>query len=100
MTTENIISQPPGDAYADATSAIRDAAEDLGPFLAHWAMHDDTRGCPAERRAANAAMDAIDTALRELHKLRERLVSDIRASDDATGARVDALLAGQKPARP
>lgn len=93
MTMETSI---PGDVYADAASAVRDAAEDLGPFLAHWAAHDDTRPCPAERQAANAAMDAIDRALRELHQLRERLVGDIRASDDATDARVDALLAARK----
>jgi hypothetical protein len=37
-------------------------------------------------------MDAIDAMLSELHALRSRLVSEIRASDDATATRVDALL--------
>lgn len=88
--------QLPGSAYADEAAAIRDAAEDIGPFLAWWAMHDDTRACPAERQAANNAMDAIDRALAGLHRLRDRLVSDIRASDDASAARVDAMLAARK----
>ena len=45
------------------------------------------------RRAANDAMDAVDRALAELHALRSRLLSEVRASDDQAAARVDALLA-------
>ena len=45
------------------------------------------------RRAANTAMDAIDGMLAELHKMRSRLVGEIRDSDDARAARVDAMLA-------
>lgn len=91
--------QAPGAAYASESTAIRDAADDIGTCLALWAMHDDSRPCPDERRAANEAMDAIDRALRELHALRARLVSDIRRSDDAHAARVDAYLAARGAAQ-
>ncbi len=64
----------------------------LGVALAQWMARDDTKAEPAIRQAANTAMDAIDAMLRELHTLRSCLVSEIRASDDATAARVDALL--------
>ena len=40
-------------------------------------------------------MDAIDAMLAELHALRSRLTGEMRASDDATAARVDALLAAR-----
>ena len=36
-------------------------------------------------------MDALDAALRELHEVRQWLISEIRAAD-ATAARADALL--------
>ena len=64
----------------------------LGVALAQWTARDDTKPEPEVRRAANTAMDAIDTMLGQLHALRARLVSEIRASDDATAARVDAML--------
>ena len=61
--------------------------------LAQWAARDDTRPEPEVRQAANTAMDAVDAMLAELHQLRARLVSEIRASDEAAAARADALLA-------
>ena len=64
----------------------------LGLALAQWMARDDSKAQPAIRQAANTAMDEIDTMLSELHALRSRLVSEIRASDDATATRVDALL--------
>jgi hypothetical protein len=44
------------------------------------------------RRCAGDAVGANDSALRELHRIRARLVSEIRRADDATAARADALL--------
>jgi hypothetical protein len=44
-------------------------------------------------------MDAIDAMIRELYQMRSRLVSKIRVSDDANGARVDAMLAAAKAGR-
>jgi hypothetical protein len=38
-------------------------------------------------------MDAIDDMLADLHAARPALVGEIRASDDATNARIDAMLA-------
>jgi hypothetical protein len=65
----------------------------LAVALARWAARDDGEADPAARQAANTAMDAVDAMLRELHELRARLVSEIRASDDAAAARADQLLA-------
>jgi hypothetical protein len=65
----------------------------LGFALAQWAARDDTKADPQARRAANTAMDETDAMLAALHALRARLVSEIRDADDATAARVDALLA-------
>ena len=95
MTTTDT-TQLPGSAYADESAAIHDAADDIATYLALWAMRDDSKADPDARRCANSAMAAIDRALAELCALRSRLVSDIRASDDATAARVDALLDGRR----
>ena len=65
----------------------------LGVALAEWAARSEDRPDADARRAANRAMDAIDAALAGLYELRARLVTEIRASDDATAARVDDLLA-------
>lgn len=73
--------------------------EALQAALALWDARDDTRPQPAIRRAANDAMDEIDAMLRELHELRARLVTEIRASDDAAAARADALLARPLPGK-
>ena len=45
---------------------------------------------PAARRSA---VNAVDAMLQALHAIRARLISEIRASDDASAARADALLA-------
>jgi hypothetical protein len=87
----------PGDsAYDEPLSAFAHHAEDLPVFVLLWETRDDMRACPEARRAANDAIDAIDGALAELHKVRQLLITEIRASDDATAARVDAMLAGAR----
>jgi hypothetical protein len=65
----------------------------LESALHWWAARDDAKPQPEARRAANTAMGEIDAMLAELHAVRARLVAEIRASDDASGARVDAMLA-------
>ncbi len=80
------------DAYDPPLSALRGHVDDLGAWLAIWSARDDGRPDAHARRCANDAMDAIDAALRELHAVRQRLTDEIRASDDATAARADALL--------
>jgi hypothetical protein len=61
--------------------------------LAIWEARDDTKADAHARRTASGAVDAIDTMLRALHAIRGRLITEIRAGDDATAVRVDKLLA-------
>lgn len=79
----------PYDAYArlEAPAAV------LGYALAKWETRDDTKPQPEVRQAANTAMNAIDGMLGDLHAMRSRLIGEIRQADDATAARVDAMLA-------
>jgi hypothetical protein len=84
----------PGDrGYDDALSSIRNGAEDLAVALAIWEARDDPRADAHARRAASGAVDAIDAILRVLHAIRGRLITETRASDDATAVRVEKLLA-------
>jgi hypothetical protein len=78
------------DPYGAPLSAIRNRVEDLAAALAVWSSR--TEPDAHARRCANDAMDAVDAALADLHRIRQRLFSEIRASDDATAARADALL--------
>jgi hypothetical protein len=80
------------DVYDAALRAICSHVEDLAVWLAIWSARDDTRPDAHARRCANDAMDAIDAMLQDLHAVRARLVSEIRASDDASAARADKLL--------
>ena len=82
-------------AILDFTGRLGDEGHNgvLAVALAQWTARDDTRPQPEVRRAASTAVDAVDLMLRELHQLRARLMAEIRASDDATAARVDAPLA-------
>jgi hypothetical protein len=71
-------------------------AEELCSVLEIWARRDDSKAQPEVRQAANDAVDAIDGMLRALHEARAALVAEIRQSDDATAARVDAMLARRR----
>lgn len=91
-------SAPPPEGAA--SGGLRDVARRLdgmtgvlGIAVAQWAVRDETKPQPEIRRAANTAMAAIDDMLTVLHRTRSQLVSEIRAADDATAARVDAVLA-------
>jgi len=79
----------PYDVYA----RLEDPMGVLAFALGQWEDRDDSKAQPEVRRAANTAMDEIDVMLRELHAMRSRLTSEIRASDDASAARADAMLA-------
>jgi hypothetical protein len=76
----------------DPIGKIRDHVEDLSVALAHWSERDDTKAQPAVRRAATTAVESIDAVLVKLYRLRSELIGQVRASDDASAARVDALL--------
>jgi hypothetical protein len=87
-------SQPAARQPYDVYAKLEDPMGVLAIALGQWEERDDAEA----RRAANTAMDQIDLMLRELHAMRARLVSEMRAADDATAARVDALLADRPTA--
>lgn len=82
------------DAYDDALSAIHNHVEDLGAWLGIWENRSEPDA--HARRCAADAVDAIDAMLRDLHLVRQQLISQIRTADDATAARTDALLRNQE----
>ena len=83
----------------DYTSRLDERNGVLGIALGIWMARDDAKTEPDVRWAANIAMDAMDAMLAELHRLRSRLMTEIRASDDIRNARVDEMLADAKAAR-
>jgi hypothetical protein len=80
----------------DVPGQLEDHAGVLGVALATWATRDDSKAQPEVRQAANTAMDAIDAMLAELHRARASLVTEIRQANDASAARVGALLAERR----
>jgi len=81
------------DASTCLSPAFCDQAVIATDALARWATRDDSKAQPEIRQAANTAMDAIDAMIAELHAARSALAREIRGSDDATDARIDAMLA-------
>lgn len=79
------------DEAAGSVRRIRDEADVLAGAAACWAGRTDERP-PAQRRAASEAIAAADAILREVYALRGYLADTVRASDDATAQRVDAML--------
>ena len=55
----------------------------LGLLGTSLAQHDQAADSIAARRAASAAVGAIDAMLRAMYRVRGRLVQQIRAEDDA-----------------
>jgi hypothetical protein len=72
-------------------AALRDQVELLSGALAQWAYREETK-VPGVRAAANMAVESIDGALRELHRIRQELVGQIREFDDETMRRSGDLL--------
>jgi hypothetical protein len=62
--------------YDDALSALRSGVDDLGVWLAIWEGRTEP-GAHA-RRCASDAVIAIDAMLRDLHRVRQQLISEIR----------------------
>ncbi len=79
----------------DVHAHLQGPVDDLAFYLGRWEDRDDGKAQPQVRRAANTAMDRIDAMLATLHAMRSRLVTEIRASDDAAAARAGALLSNQ-----
>ena len=71
----------------DVSARLGEPLNDLARSLELWQDRDDTKTQPHVRRAASKAVDAMGTMLRELHLMRARLISEIRADDDAFEAR-------------
>ena len=71
----------------DVPARLGEPLTDLSIALELWQDRDDTKAQPHVRRAASKAVDAMGTMLRELHLMRARLISEIRADDDAFEAR-------------
>lgn len=82
VTDTTIPARQPYDVYAK----LEDPMGVLSIALGQWEDGDDAKPQPEVRQAANTAMDAIDVMVRELYRMRSRLVGEIRASDDATAA--------------
>jgi hypothetical protein len=82
-----------------APGQLENLAGVLGDALATWRTRDVSKARPGVRQAANTALAAIDDMLAGLHRVRQQLVSEVRAYDDAAGARVDAMLAEARARR-
>jgi hypothetical protein len=78
------------DPYDEPLSALREHVENLAAWIAIWEARKEPDAFA--RRCAADAVDAIDSALVALHRVRARLVTEVRAADDATAERVDELL--------
>jgi len=78
------------DPYDGPLTALRNHVEDLGTWLGIWCNRKEPDA--HARRCANDAVDAIDAMLRKLYLVRGRLTGEVRAADDASAARADALL--------
>jgi hypothetical protein len=64
-------------------AALFDQLGVLGVALAQWDDRGRARHQAGARRAGSTAIDAIDTLITDLTALRARLVSEVRADDDA-----------------
>ena len=73
---------------SDPMASLRDRTGVLAVALAQWADGDEVQDTAAARRAASAAVDAIDALLRDLYLLRGRLVQEIRQADGTPHPRV------------
>ena len=76
----------------DPMTAIHTQIDDLGVYLATWERRDAGTPRPLEVAAGVNALDAIDTALRHLNRLRSDLVTEVRMFNDDLAASTDALI--------
>lgn len=74
-------------------NALREHLSALSGHLTTWDARDDNQPSAEVNHAVGDAIDAIDALTRDLHALRQRLVSENRRHQDIAEARVDALLA-------
>lgn len=82
----------PAALLADITERV----ETLRFAMTAWATREETAARPDVRHVANHAVLAIDGMLRALHTLRQALMEEMRAFDDATAQRADQLIAERR----
>lgn len=76
---------------ADPLASLRDQLGVLGDSLAQWQDRAQAADPVAARKAASAAVSAIDAMLRALYPIRGRLVRRISEADAAALDRADEL---------
>lgn len=88
------------------TGALEDLTSLIAVRVAAWNHCEYPENVPAAGehsaeaiKAGHGAVDAIDELIRELHALRGQLVDEMRTDQDATAARVDAMLAEARTRR-
>ena len=93
---------PPGPDLDADLSVILDRAESIPAWVAIWQAR--TEPDAHARRCASDAIAAADELLAATHRIRARLVTEVRRADDETAVRVDELLArrcdGPRPLTP
>jgi hypothetical protein len=90
--------RPPGPDVFDADlSAVRNAADNLGRWLAIWVAR--TEPAAHARRCASDAVKTIAEAAAALHRIRARVLTETHQADLASAARADKLLARMSGAR-
>jgi hypothetical protein len=92
VTARDVASEVLPGASPDPMAVLHDEVGLLAVRLAQWSYRDTACDRAAAREAGGGAVDAIDVMLRELYRLREQLITEIRQSDDAAMARSAALL--------
>jgi hypothetical protein len=92
--------RPPGSDLDADLSVILDRAESIPAWVAIWQAR--TEPDAHARRCASDAIAAADDLLAATHRIRARLVGQVREADDQAAARVDELLArdGPRSSRP
>ena len=73
---------------SDPVANLRDRTDVLSAALELWAGQGSTTDKATARRAASAAVDAIDALLRDLYLMRGRLVQEIRRPGSAARSQV------------
>jgi hypothetical protein len=79
------------DPWDGDLTVIRDSAESIPVWAGIWQARAEPDA--HARRCASDAIDAADAALAALHRIRARLVSEVRTADGQAAARADQLLA-------
>jgi hypothetical protein len=92
------MTQPELGPWAGELSVTRKAIRVLGTLLPLWQVRaePDARA----RRCASEAINAIDTAMAALGRIRDQLIAETRRADDEAGARVDAMLSRMREGPP